>query len=135
MTSKEFVRRFEWVMNYEPTWTLEFCSGIGLITWSIGALMTNDYSVTGTSLILPIFGLFFGPMRWLMLFRIRYVPRVTAAFFGSMWWAWLWAALVHRWGMVPGMGPLIAVFLLDFMTLLRFSVPCAREILQDLRKE
>ena len=133
MTKANIHYRIAWLLDYEPTWFPEMASGLAVLIWSIGAALTVDYHVSGDAWIMPIAGMIFGPLRWALLFRVRYAPRVAAAFGGGVWWAWALCAAANHLGWVPGMGPVVAMLTLDVLTLARFSIPCVRDLYSDLR--
>ena len=126
-------QRCAWLLDFEPTWFPESCSGLAIFGWALAAFITDDYHITGKAWIFPFFGIAFGPVRWALLLRLVYAPRVICAAIGATWWGWLIAAAGQHWGVVPMMGPMTAVMTLDLLTLARFSIPCWRDLSDDYR--
>ena len=133
MTIATLRGRIAWLLDYEPTWFPEFGSGLGILLWSAGCFLTNDWTVSGTDWLLPSIGLLFGPLRWVLLIRLWYPARMLAAFLAGVWWAWITCSLLHRMGIVPMLGAATAVFAMDALTTARFSMPAFRDLLIEFR--
>ena len=134
-TTKRIVSRWitqvVWLLEYEPTWFPEFGFGIGALGWGAGALLTDDIAVSGWACALPLAAGIGGLARCLVLLRLWYGPRVVLASLSALLWAWLWWGLAGRYGIIPMMGPLAGVFVIELLTAAKFSVPCARELCAD----
>ena len=126
-------QRIGLILDYEPTWSPEFGSGLAIFLWSVACFATADYSIRGEAWIMPSFGLLFGPLRWVLLVRVWYGPRVLVAAVASIWWGWIISALYVHYGVVPAMGAVAGVLSMDLYTMARFSSPCLRDILRELR--
>ncbi len=136
MTREAMRHRLAWVLEYEPTWFPEFGSGLGAILWSLFAYMTDDIAIHGWAWCMPATGLFLlGPMRWVLLFRLRYTPRVLAAVCSAAWWGWIICGAGGRYGAVPMEGGYAVPFAMDLLTIARFSIPCLRDLLTELAPE
>lgn len=126
MTGRAAYRRFWLILHHEPSWFAEIASAVGCTAWGAFALMSNNYSLGGEALIMPIIGLCMGPARVGLLFRLWPAPRVVAAAAGFLWWGWIACAVQKHFGIIPGIAPLAALALADFLTVLKFSHDAGR---------
>ena len=78
-------------------------------------------AITEWACALPGFGLLFGPIRIMLLFRLVPLPRVLAAMLGFVWWSGIcYGAWVAR-GALPGLGAFQALAVGDILTVAKFS--------------
>jgi hypothetical protein len=121
-----------WLIEYEPTWFPEFGFGIGAIGWGIGCFLTDDLGgIAGWSWTLPVLSIVMGTVRCVVLLRLWYGPRVILTGLSALLVAWLWIGLAGHYGVVPMMGWMGGVFVIEMLTAAKFSIPCAREMRDD----
>jgi hypothetical protein len=121
MTKREVRNRILFVIDFEPSWHTEFGAGLGMLLWSVFAFFTDDLRVTGTDYLLPFVGVAFGPLRWVLLFQVVPAPRAGASAIGAAVFAWIGCGLAGHYGVVPLLGFIIAFFVMEVLTICRFS--------------
>ena len=123
-------RRLALIVQFEPSWFAECVSAIGILLWSVFAILTDNYGVRGWSLAMPVAGLLVGPSRLFLLFRLDAAPRVAMAAVGFVWWGWICFTLYDRLGIVPAHGALMALALGDLLTVLKFSLSASHQAMR-----
>ena len=125
--------RVRFLLNFEPTWFPEFSAALAITVWGWGAWWTDEFTVSFTGYAIAAFCMAFGVVRWLMLLRLWWGPRALAAIVSAAFWAWVLAGLLTRFGMVPSLGQTCGILVADMLTLARFSLPCARDLINEYR--
>ena len=121
------------ILEFEPSWFAEFGSGVSMALWSLGAFLTDDIVIRGGSWVLPVIGIILGPLRWVLLWQRWYLARVMAATASALFWGWIAAAAAARYGMIPRASGPESWMLMDCLTMARFSLPCFRDLMVELR--
>ena len=121
------------ILIYDPSWFVEFGSGLAILLWSIGCFYTRDLNIHGTGWIVPSLGLALGPVRWVLLLRLWYGPRTVIAFFAAAWWGFIAIGFCQKLGIAPMLGVIASVCVMDTLTMSRFSIPCLTDLLAELR--
>lgn len=127
MTSSKASRRIANIIEYEPSWFAESGSALGIFLWSMFAMTTDDYKVTGMAWLMPAVGLLFGPLRLMALFQTTPMFRVACAMAGVIGWGWLYATLFASKGLIPGLAGYFVLGYMDMLTVARFSLIARRE--------
>ena len=124
----------EWIMHvllYEPTWFAEFGFGVAAIGWGYTCLISSDYHASRWQLALPLCAIALGVCRCMVVMRLWYAARVILTALSMLLWSWIFWSLAGKFGIVSQEGILIGVFVIEALTAAKFSIPCAREIIDE----
>jgi hypothetical protein len=125
------------LLRIEPTWFGESGSGLALFGWSAACFFTPDFTIHGAAWALPCIGVVFGPFRWLFLrpvvLQAAFGPRMICATFSALVWAWIALSMGGVYGINPSMFMALGFCFIDLLTMARFSIPCARDLVVEMR--
>lgn len=123
-----WLRGVSWLLQFEPSWFAEFGLATGAVGWGVGALLTDDLLIRGWAYGLPIAAVIGGGVRCWALLKLSYSWRAVLGGLSAALWAWLAIGLTTRYGFLPFPGLLMGIFIIEMLTAMKFSLPCAREL-------
>jgi hypothetical protein len=135
MTKQEKRRaRIAFILWHEPSWIAEAGTSAALVMWGVLAFMPGHHAIlTWGGYVLPALAIVSGPIRMRTLYNLNTIPRATGAMTGCILSGCIGLAMISNRGVLPAEGYVISATIVDFITLMKFSISEIPDMIEDIK--